>query len=37
MFKRALKKSFFFQWITLWSIIAEPTEPWLHHNTWCKY
>jgi len=32
MFESARKKSFFLQWITLRSIIAELTEHWLHHN-----
>jgi len=32
MFGRAPKKNIFLQWIILRSIIAEPTEHWLHHN-----
>jgi len=37
MFGRAPKKNFFLQWITLQSIIVEPTEHWLHHDAWCKH
>jgi len=35
MFERVPKKSFFLQWITSWSIDADPIEHCWYRDAWC--